>query len=175
NTYYFLNTASEDIVSGESYVADTVLVYGKSTDEVLVGDWDGDGCDTLCVRRGSVYYFSNDLESSTGREVSIGTGSETALAGDWDGAGADTVCLNSGNSFTVYNESGVAQSTYTFGSSKKTYDGVLAGDWDADGVDTVCLRSGNNYYFTNSATGAGTSAELTYGRAADEVFAGAWK
>ncbi|MCD7981148.1 MAG: hypothetical protein LUF32_02350 [Clostridiales bacterium] len=175
NTYYFLNVASEDIVSGESYVADAELTYGKSTDEVLVGDWDSDGKDTLCVRRGSEYYFSNDLTSNRGTQVSIGSGSETALAGDWDGDGADTVCLNSGNLFTVYDASGTAGDSYTYGSAKKTYDGVLAGDWDADGVDTICLRLGNVYYFTNSASGASTASELAYGKSTDEVFAGAWK
>ena len=161
--------------SNESETADVKFNYGKSTDEVLVGDWDGDGKDTLCVRRGSEYYFSNDLTSSKGTQVSIGSGSETALAGDWDGDGADTICLNSGNVFTVYDASGTAGDSYTYGSSKKTYDGVLAGDWDADGVDTICLRLGNIYYFTNSASGASTSSELAYGKSTDEVFAGAWK
>ncbi|MCD8365699.1 MAG: InlB B-repeat-containing protein, partial [Clostridiales bacterium] len=42
NTYYF----SYSLKSGS---ADKVISYGKSTDEVLVGDWDGDGKDTLAV------------------------------------------------------------------------------------------------------------------------------
>ena len=175
NAYYFLNTAAEDLTDGGAYVADTVLYYGKDTDEVVVGDWDGDGCDTLCVRRGTDYYFSNDLTSSKGTQISIGDGSETALAGDWDGDGVDTICLGSGTSYTVYDASGATEYSYTFGSSKKNYDGVLAGDWNGDGVDTLCLRLSNVYYFTNSATGASTSRELTYGKATDEVFAGCWK
>jgi len=32
--------------------ADYSTSYGKSDDVILVGDWDGDGADTLCVRRG---------------------------------------------------------------------------------------------------------------------------
>ena len=31
--------------------ADRVLVYGRTTDKTLVGDWNGDGTDTLGVRR----------------------------------------------------------------------------------------------------------------------------
>jgi hypothetical protein len=42
--YYFKNSIS----GGE---ADTVIAYGKADDAVLVGDWDGDGKDTLAVRR----------------------------------------------------------------------------------------------------------------------------
>jgi hypothetical protein len=34
-----------------SGVADIVSIYGRSTDLVLVGDWNGDGTDTLGVRR----------------------------------------------------------------------------------------------------------------------------
>jgi hypothetical protein len=31
--------------------ADIELTYGRAGDTVLVGDWDGDGSDTLGVRR----------------------------------------------------------------------------------------------------------------------------
>jgi hypothetical protein len=31
--------------------ADVELTYGRATDEVFVGDWNGDGVDTLGVRR----------------------------------------------------------------------------------------------------------------------------
>ena len=175
NVYYFLNTSMEEITDGEAYVADTVLTYGKSTDEVLAGDWDGDGSDTLAVRRGDTYYFSNDLQSSTAATViTIGSGTETAVTGDWDGDGADTVCLNSGNKFTVYNAVGTAAYSYTYGSSKKIYE-VLAGDWNGDGVDTICLRNENVYYFTNSATAGSTYRELAYGKSTDDVFTGCWK
>ncbi|MCD8109540.1 MAG: hypothetical protein LUE14_05510, partial [Clostridiales bacterium] len=47
NVYYFKN----DFSSGD---ADLVITYGRSADEVVVGDWDGDGIDTLAVRRGNV-------------------------------------------------------------------------------------------------------------------------
>ena len=44
NTFYVKNT----IASG---VADEAFSYGKTSDTVLVGDWDGDGKDTFMVRR----------------------------------------------------------------------------------------------------------------------------
>ena len=34
-----------------SGVADEAFSYGKTSDTVLVGDWDGDGKDTFMVRR----------------------------------------------------------------------------------------------------------------------------
>ncbi|MCD8109571.1 MAG: leucine-rich repeat protein, partial [Clostridiales bacterium] len=45
NIYYF----SDSITNPDAGV--TKVSYGRSTDEVLVGDWDGDGIDTLAVRR----------------------------------------------------------------------------------------------------------------------------
>src|SRR5690606_8499939 len=36
-----------------------VFTYGRPGDEVLVGDWDGDGVDTLAVRRGTSVHIAN--------------------------------------------------------------------------------------------------------------------
>ena len=38
----------------------TSLRYGEPADEVFVGDWDGNGTDTLAVRRGNTFYLKND-------------------------------------------------------------------------------------------------------------------
>ncbi len=173
--YYFLNTTMENLSDGGEYTAEKVLSYGKSTDEVLVGDWDGDGMDTLCVVRDNVYYFTNNLTSNTAAtKLTIGTGSETKLAGDWDGDGIDTICLNSSNTFTVYTADGTEDYSYKFGSASISYE-PLAGDWDGNGTDTICLRKGSKYYFTNSASSGTTSFELNYGKSTDTVFSGTWK
>ncbi|SFL73919.1 hypothetical protein SAMN04488085_116106, partial [Geodermatophilus ruber] len=47
---YFLN----DSFTG---TANTVFSYGDPGDTVLVGDWNGDGTDTLAVRRGNTYFL----------------------------------------------------------------------------------------------------------------------
>ncbi|MDM8323595.1 glycoside hydrolase family 25 protein, partial [Bifidobacterium pullorum] len=46
--YYFSNRL-------EDGNADFAILYGKTSDEVYSGDWDGDGRDTLAVRRGNAY------------------------------------------------------------------------------------------------------------------------
>src|SRR5699024_6045261 len=40
--------------------ANHVFKYGRTTDEVLIGDWDGDGTDSITVRRGDRFYVSNE-------------------------------------------------------------------------------------------------------------------
>jgi hypothetical protein len=54
--------------------------YGRATDEVLVGDWDGDGVDTLAMRRGNRYYLKNDFLGGSA-VVSYGRQWEPACSG----------------------------------------------------------------------------------------------
>ena len=42
--------------------AASVFSYGRAGDEVLVGDWDGDGVDTFAVRRGNKIYVKNSVD-----------------------------------------------------------------------------------------------------------------
>ncbi|MCD8134180.1 MAG: hypothetical protein LUE19_10085, partial [Clostridiales bacterium] len=60
--------------------------YGRATDEVLVGDWDGDGVDTLAVRRnGNIYYFSNSISNPDAdvTVVSYGRATDAVYVGTW--------------------------------------------------------------------------------------------
>ncbi|MCC8028819.1 MAG: N-acetylmuramoyl-L-alanine amidase, partial [Lachnospiraceae bacterium] len=122
-TYYFRNSIS----SGNS---DFIQIYGRSTDEVLVGDWDGDGIDTLCIRRGNIYYFTNSL-SGGGTDIRITYGRDTdeVLVGDWNNDGIDTLCVKRGNKYYVKNtiSDGDADQVITYG---RDGDEVLVGDWD---------------------------------------------
>lgn len=60
--------------------------YGKSSDVVLVGDWDGDGVDTLGVRRGSVNMLNNKLKGGAAEvNFTFGAASDQVLVGNWDG------------------------------------------------------------------------------------------
>ncbi len=173
NTYYF----SGSLKYGN---ADTVIAYGKAADEVLVGDWDGDGIDTLCVRRGNTYYFSNSLKSGEADIViAYGKAADEVLAGDWDGDGADTLCVRRGNTYYFSNslKSGNADSVIAYG---KTGDTVLVGKWDgnASGTasvkDTLAVRRGNTYYFSYSLKSGDADKVAAYGKATDEVLVGDW-
>ncbi|MCD7981270.1 MAG: hypothetical protein LUF32_02980, partial [Clostridiales bacterium] len=64
---------------------DLSFTFGKASDEILVGDWDGDGLDTICLRRGNIYYFSNTLGGTTDYYIKFGKDTDEVLVGDWDG------------------------------------------------------------------------------------------
>src|SRR5699024_611752 len=40
---------------------DLVFPYGRMADDVYVGDWDGDGKDTIAVRQGNAFHISQNL------------------------------------------------------------------------------------------------------------------
>jgi hypothetical protein len=69
-----------------------VLDYGRAGDEVFVGDWNGDGRDTLAVRRGKTYFIANTLAGGPADTVlDYGRAGDTTVVGDWDGNGTDTL------------------------------------------------------------------------------------
>ena len=62
--------------------ADKVIAYGRADDTVLVGDWDGDGVDTLAVRRGSSYFVKNSISGGAADKViAYGRADDTVLVG----------------------------------------------------------------------------------------------
>ncbi|MGO1583931.1 MAG: hypothetical protein ACTHXO_12000, partial [Actinomycetaceae bacterium] len=154
--------------------ADHEFSFGRPGDEVLVGDWDGDGGDTLAVRRGNAYYLSNSLYGGDADvELTFGRASDTVLVGDWDGDGADSFAVRRGNSYFLTNRlvGGDAESELDYG---RADDEVLVGDYDGDAVDTFAVRRGNTYYVSNSLSSGWADAEFDYGRADDQVLVGDW-
>ncbi len=64
--------------------ADEIVYYGKSTDDVLVGDWDGDGEDTFAVRRGNMYYIKNSVSNGVADQVTAyGRSDDEVYVGSW--------------------------------------------------------------------------------------------
>ena len=61
---------------------------------MIIGDWDGDGVDTLAVRRGNTYFFTNGTNGGQADDViTYGRVDDVILVGDWDGDGVDTLAV----------------------------------------------------------------------------------
>ncbi|GAA1061144.1 hypothetical protein [Agromyces bracchium] len=154
--------------------ADVSFAYGRADDEVHVGDWDGDGTDTLGVRRGNQYFLTN---GTTGGQADLtfayGRSSDVVLVGDWDGDGKDTLGVRRGNQYYLTNRAAGGQADLTFAYGRST-DVVLVGDWNGDGTDTLGVRRGSSYYLTNGTTGGQADLTFAYGKAADVVLVGDW-
>ena len=157
-----------------SGVAHYAFQYGRFTDEVLIGDWDGNGTDTITVRRGKQYFVNNAPRGGPATSVfSYGRSEDVVLVGDWDGDGVDTLAVRRGKQYFVKNSlrGGEADRVISYG---RADDAVMAGDWDGDGTDTFAVRRGATYHVKNRIAGGDADVVFTYGRAEDTTLAGDW-
>ncbi len=154
--------------------ADYAFIYGRHSDEVLIGDWDGNGTDSIMVRRGKTYFVNNHPRGGPAESVfRYGRADDVVLAGDWDGDGVDTLAVRRGKTYHVKNSlrGGDADHVIRYG---RADDDVLVGDWDGNGTDTFAVRRGATYHVKNTLSGGDADVVFTYGRADDHVLAGDW-
>jgi len=60
----------------------------------LIGDFDGDGSDTIGVFRSGRFLLRNsNTQGESDLEASFGLIGDLALGGDWDGGGTDTTAV----------------------------------------------------------------------------------
>jgi hypothetical protein len=74
--------------------AEHSFVFGGEGDKPFVGDFDGDGIDTVGLHRettGLVYYRNSHTTGSAEGQFTFGDSGDILVAGDWDGDGDDTV------------------------------------------------------------------------------------
>ncbi|HLV05946.1 MAG TPA: N-acetylmuramoyl-L-alanine amidase [Actinomycetaceae bacterium] len=170
------------LVDGDDYhlrnslsggAADLSFTLGLSTDQVLVGDWDGDGTDTLAMRRGNTYLLYDAHPGQKFRTIRYGRPDDVVLVGDWNGDGTDTLAVRRGQEYHIKNSvsGGAADRVVRYG---RAGDDVLVGDWDGDGRDTLTVRRGSEYHIRNALRGGDADVVLRYGRADDVVLVGDW-
>jgi hypothetical protein len=145
-------------------VADREFYFGNPADVPLVGDFNGDGCDTVSIFRPSeqrVYIIDtlgNGLEGLGEADYSFDFGDfgDQPFVGDFDGDGIDEIGLHRATTAQILLKydlgAGGADVIFPFGEGSDT---AIAGDWNGDGVDTVAVfrESTGNWYFrlTNAA------------------------
>lgn len=164
-TYYLNNAWSGN--------ATHTFTYGLSSDTEIVGDWDGDGKDTVSLRRGNTFAVNNVSAPTAAPKftAAYGVPGDEYYVGDWDGDGKDSLAIRRGNVFHVSNRVGAATADYAIAYGKPG-DVVLVGDWDGDGRDTFAVRRGNEYHIRNTMSSGPADRVVPYGRADDEVFVG---
>ena len=154
--------------------ADVSFEFGVGDQELLVGDWNGDGSETFGVRVGKFFHLWNtDRRGEPDLIVKYGLETDEPVVGDWDGDGTDTVGVRRGNLLLLrnLNEPGPAQLEFAFG---KRGDELLVGDWDGDGTESVGTRRGNLIFLTNGFRSGPADVSYGFGRASDIVLIGDW-
>jgi hypothetical protein len=165
NRFYLSNTWTTQ--------AEVQFAFGDRGAEVIVGDWDGDGTDTVGVRRGQTIELTNGHDSTREVLLAYGRADDQIVVGDWNGDGRDTLGVRRGNILYLRNDlvSGPAQLQIAFG---RANDELLVGDWNGDGRDSFGVRRGNRFLLTNRQQDGVAEIDFTYGRAGDQVIVGDW-
>ena len=175
---YLTDTLPPD---GGSGVAEFDFFFGIPGDQVFVGDWDGDGADSLGISRGGKMYLANTNATVVADlEFWFGLPTDIAYGADTDGDGKDSVI--------VYREStSFAYYTNDTNSSVAPTDGELffgipgdkfvMGDWDGDGMDTAGIFRGSNrtVYLRNSNDTGNADESYNWGGSTWRPVAGRWK
>ncbi len=148
--------------------------HGSARADVIVGDWDGDGIDTLAFREpnsSEIKMLSrNNSEVQRVKIFQYGRATDTLIAGDWDGDGIDTIGVKRGRTYYLRNsnDSGSGEIKFDYGRSD---DVPLVGDWNGDGVDTLGIKRGRNYFLTDTHSSKNAQYSFSYGRPDDIVLA----
>ncbi len=164
--------------NGES----TSFYFGNPKDIPFIGDWNGNGVDTVGLYRESTGYLflrQSNTQGIADIEIYFGNPGDLPVAGDWDGNGTDTVGVYRRSEGMFYlrnsNTQGVGDLSVEFGNPN---DIPLSGDWDGDGIDSIGVYrpSTRMVYLINDISDTTPDIAYSYQGAAagDRVIAGDW-
>lgn len=157
--------------------ADTDFFYGLAADVPVIGDWNGDGVDTVGIfREGQFFLRNSNTAGFADLPIVVIAGTQPGdlpLAGDWDGDGITTVGVFHNGSFLLRNSlvSGAPDVVIAYGSAG---DLPISGDWDGDGRDTIGVFRAGQFFLRNTNAPGPPDIEATVGAAGDTPLAGDW-
>lgn len=168
--------SSAAIYLNDSWTGEANNAFGFATtqDAFVVGDWNGDGTDTIGARSQNWFHLRNtNADGALDHRFSYGRLGDQIFVGDWDGNGTDTLALRRGNTIFLQNSlaGGQADIAMDYG---RVGDTILVGDWDGDGKDSFAVRRGATYFFRNTLSSGVSEDVIIYGREADDVITGDW-
>ncbi len=159
--------------NGHDGTTDDLKYYGSDGDIPVVGDWDGDGVDTLGIVRAGVWHLNNQFDGSA--DATFGYGNATGdipVVGDWDGDGDDTPGIVRAGVWHLNNQfDGSADATFGYGNA--TGDIPVVGDWDGDRDDTPGIVRAGVWHLNNHLDGI-ADGTVGYGNAGDGFSTGDW-
>lgn len=161
--------------------ADEIIKLGTSQMLPVVGDWDGDGVDTVGVYDPATSRFMLQNINETGAPIAynfvFGPHGGVPVSGDWTGSGHDSVGVYYSGVFYLRNtlSAGPADERIVFG---RRGDVPVTGDWIGKGHDGVgvYLPTTGTFYLTNMLCKCSPTATYSgsFGPHDSLPFAGDW-
>jgi stage II sporulation protein D len=148
--------------------------FGAPGDRAVVGDWNGDGKDSVAVVHRGVWCLRNALSSGPcSARFSYGGPADQPVAGRWRGGRVDGIGIVRDGRWRLRltPTGGPAQIALTWGGKG---DQFVTGDWNGDGTDSQgVVRAGGWMLANRLATGARHDVAFRYGAPGQRVLVGA--
>jgi hypothetical protein len=177
-TFYLRN-------SNTTGAADITVAFGGAASDIpVVGDWNGDGIDTIGVYRSNTgFFFLSDSNTAPAVNYTVlfGNPGDRPFAGRWDNT-------MTGSGIGVYRDSnGILYQKKTLTTGFDDFfaifgnpgDQPVAGDWEGNGFDSIGVyRSSNQtWYLSNNSTPSGivfSDIDFVWDAGFQEVIVGDW-
>lgn len=162
---------------------DISVGFGEPADIPIMGDWDGNGTDTLGVFRpsnGTFYLRNSNTLGDAEISFKFGESGDLPIVGDWDGDGKETVGVFRKGQFLLSNvlQDSEPAHTIVFGADG---DLPVVGDWQGNSRDQVGIFRPSEAVFLLSNVECDDQTcigqpdvSIQYGAADDIPLAGDW-
>ncbi len=158
----------------ESVEAPMSFRFGQAGDIPVIGDWNGDGIQTVGVVRGNTWLLRDSNTSGPPQyNFVFGEPGDIPVVGDWNGDGTSGIAMVRGNRWHLRNRAnaGNAGIIFTFG---EVGDTPIAGDWNGSGSDGPGVHRGNRWLLSNELTSAPPAMNFAFGDVGDVPIVGDW-
>ena len=132
----------------------------------VVGDWNGDGRDTVGWYRDGRWRLVNANSSSASViRVSYGRTGDLPVVGDWNGDGRTTLGIVRDSTWHLKNSLSSGASDISFSYGRVSHGDIpLAGNWNGDGRDTPGVVRDGIWHLKNSFSSGASDLAFNYGR-----------
>ncbi|MEA3510446.1 MAG: hypothetical protein U9R51_03320, partial [Actinomycetota bacterium] len=158
----------------------TVFVFGTAGSIPLVGDWDGDGIETIGTYEPSTATVALRNANNAGPAdiiYSLGVPGDSPIAGDFDGDGLDSVSVYrpTDGFVRIYNRigEGIADPIATYAPAGAG-GSWAAGDFNGDGIDTIASHAPKTGAVTIGTSAGAMTSEFIFDSEGDRYFTGDW-
>jgi PKD repeat protein len=158
-------------------IVDNSFRYGGSTDQIIQGDWNGDGKDGIAIFRPSsgYWYFDYNLDGIVDKSFRYGGITDRIIVGKWNSTLQDGIAIfrpSTGYWYFDYNLDGIVDKSFRYGGST---DQIIQGDWNGDGKDGIAIfRPSTGYWYFDYNLDGIVDKSFRYGGSTDQVIAGKW-